>query len=61
LTSQAGTRVLMDPFGKGLGYALPQVQADIVWQVADLHGRLGMHSGKEIHSCSSLCRDPAEA
>jgi L-ascorbate metabolism protein UlaG (beta-lactamase superfamily) len=30
LTSQAGTRVLMDPFGKGLGYPVPQVQADIV-------------------------------
>ena len=30
LTSQAGTRVLMDPFGKGLGYALPQMQADLV-------------------------------
>ena len=30
LTSQAGTRVLMDPFGKGLGYAVPDVQVDIV-------------------------------
>ncbi|MGD0753080.1 MAG: MBL fold metallo-hydrolase [Anaerolineales bacterium] len=30
LTSQAGTRVLMDPFGKGLGYPVPDVQADIV-------------------------------
>jgi L-ascorbate metabolism protein UlaG (beta-lactamase superfamily) len=30
MTSQAGTRVLMDPFGKGLGYKVPQVQADIV-------------------------------
>jgi L-ascorbate metabolism protein UlaG (beta-lactamase superfamily) len=30
MTSQAGTRVLMDPFGKGLGYKMPQVQADIV-------------------------------
>ena len=30
LTSQAGTRVLMDPFGKGLGYRVPELQADIV-------------------------------
>jgi L-ascorbate metabolism protein UlaG (beta-lactamase superfamily) len=30
MTSQAGTRVLMDPFGKGLGNKMPQVQADIV-------------------------------
>ena len=30
MTSQAGTRVLMDPFGKGLGYRVPQLQADIV-------------------------------
>jgi L-ascorbate metabolism protein UlaG (beta-lactamase superfamily) len=30
LTSQAGTRVLMDPFGKGLGYKVPQIEADIV-------------------------------
>jgi len=30
LTSQAGTRVLMDPFGKGLGYRVPELEADIV-------------------------------
>jgi L-ascorbate metabolism protein UlaG (beta-lactamase superfamily) len=30
MTSQAGTRILMDPYGKGLGYKVPLVQADIV-------------------------------
>jgi L-ascorbate metabolism protein UlaG (beta-lactamase superfamily) len=30
LTSQAGTRVLMDPFGRGLGYRMPVLEADIV-------------------------------
>jgi L-ascorbate metabolism protein UlaG (beta-lactamase superfamily) len=30
LTSNAGTRVLMDPFGKGIGYAVPRVEAEIV-------------------------------
>jgi L-ascorbate metabolism protein UlaG (beta-lactamase superfamily) len=30
MTSRTGTRVLMDPFGKGLGYPVPDVQADIV-------------------------------
>jgi L-ascorbate metabolism protein UlaG (beta-lactamase superfamily) len=30
LTSNAGTRVLMDPFAKGLGYQVPEVEADIV-------------------------------
>jgi L-ascorbate metabolism protein UlaG (beta-lactamase superfamily) len=30
LTSLAGTRVLMDPFGRGLGYRVPQLQADVV-------------------------------
>ena len=30
MTSQAGTRVLMDPFGRGLGYRVPELEADIV-------------------------------
>ena len=30
LTSSAGTRVLMDPFGRGMGYEVPKVGAEIV-------------------------------
>jgi len=30
MTSNAGTRVLMDPFNKKLGYKVPEVEADIV-------------------------------
>lgn len=30
LTSSAGTRLLMDPFGKGIGYTVPHVEAEIV-------------------------------
>ena len=30
LTSSAGTRLLMDPFGRGMGYKVPRVEADVV-------------------------------
>ncbi len=30
LTSSAGTRLLMDPFGKGMGYSVPSFEAEVV-------------------------------
>jgi L-ascorbate metabolism protein UlaG (beta-lactamase superfamily) len=30
LTSDAGTRVLMDPFDRRMGYKVPRVEADVV-------------------------------
>jgi len=30
ITSAAGTRVLTDPFGRGLGYRVPRLEADVV-------------------------------
>ena len=51
MTSQAGTRVLMDPFGKGLGYKVPQVQADIVTTSHDHfdHNNIAAVKGNFFH------------
>ena len=46
LTSQAGTRVLMDPFGKGMGYRVPDLQADIVTTSHDHFDHNNIASGK---------------
>jgi L-ascorbate metabolism protein UlaG (beta-lactamase superfamily) len=51
MTSQAGTRVLMDPFGKGLGYKVPQLQADIVTTSHDHfdHNNIAAVKGNFFH------------
>lgn len=51
MTSQTGTRVLMDPFGKGLGYPVPDVQADIVTTSHDHfdHNNIAAVKGKFSH------------
>lgn len=51
LTSQAGTRVLIDPFGKGLGYRMPELQADIVSTSHDHfdHNNLAAVKGNFYH------------
>ena len=51
LTSQAGTRVLMDPFGKGLGYRLPEMPADIVTTSHDHfdHNNIAAVKGNFFH------------